>query len=884
MPELSQRILQRSQEVHLSALERLKGKLMSFTTQDEPDPFASSKILSPGYARQQNEIAEHVGGEKPYLSGDAQIVTAPEDLEPALTVAEQTLTEEQAAVDPTNPVTVEAQQIAEHERAMEDLNHTRDVLTRLLHIPVSNNFRTETNTQVPDAAVPVEPSPDSKKHKARVFLQGVFQGIKGKRNTLGSAICNMAWVDADGNLKTSDSSTLLNQGPTSIDLAQVPIRLPVSEPISLPTPPTPLLPDPNLLQNTLESIPGKTTVELQIEKYEQARLEFQKWARENTTPGKDLYRHIHCLRDLEGADGKKLFEFGHIPTLAATPATGEINPAATTKYFIRNNLAYIKRLDDLMIRPDITDKQYNEIRSLRYILLEKVSNLTGGAIVTEDKTRDIFSNIVSGETLQEWKNRGFNIEYKGTQPQNPKRFKIIQYGFYPADASVRSKLAIPYLVEYLSEDDERAYDEVEGKFKGLQDKMVGILEDGKIDIEQILPGKRERDRYTENKEIIKEALAVESIRRLTLESLYLGHSKDLYESILSSYLQGPAYFDIVRRLGLSNDHNDIKSIDLALMQAYDVFSNQLGLGYTDRFNEDNREEIATTFGWEHKPLGASPLYLKHQKHTADEEESGARIQSIQEFKKKLENPTRGDPADAELLSVQEIDEIRTHTYQIMLSGKLGRNDYLCDQNQRHSIGGEFMDISESLQSKQYRIYDSGRSGDFLLNFGYPAAINNALVHNNYFLFEPHQIDFNDAKKEYITDPDRTVLRYFFFRDGKTLVDAHRLNDFVDGEVFQTNLLSVLLDTDEAKKLEKRIKANPENARAYFSQIVPGLKSMSTLPAYGLMELPVENRKDFLHSLTPDETSRFARPFSNMTQPTQSTPATQIQPMQTDRQT
>ena len=40
----------------------------------------------------------------------------------------------QAAVDPTNPVTVEAQQIAEHERAMEDLNHTRDVLTRLQNL------------------------------------------------------------------------------------------------------------------------------------------------------------------------------------------------------------------------------------------------------------------------------------------------------------------------------------------------------------------------------------------------------------------------------------------------------------------------------------------------------------------------------------------------------------------------------------------------------------------------------------------------------------------------------------------------------------------------------------------------------------------------------
>jgi len=47
----------------------------------------------------------------------------------------------QAAVDPTNPVTVEAQQIAEHERAMEDLNHTRDVLTRLQNLREAAHIR-----------------------------------------------------------------------------------------------------------------------------------------------------------------------------------------------------------------------------------------------------------------------------------------------------------------------------------------------------------------------------------------------------------------------------------------------------------------------------------------------------------------------------------------------------------------------------------------------------------------------------------------------------------------------------------------------------------------------------------------------------------------------
>lgn len=67
MPELSQRILQRSQEeVGHSALDRLKGRLKALSAPSEPDAFDKSHVLSPDYVNQQNAMARHIGREEPY--------------------------------------------------------------------------------------------------------------------------------------------------------------------------------------------------------------------------------------------------------------------------------------------------------------------------------------------------------------------------------------------------------------------------------------------------------------------------------------------------------------------------------------------------------------------------------------------------------------------------------------------------------------------------------------------------------------------------------------------------------------------------------------------------------------------------------------------------
>lgn len=66
MPELSDRILARSEHEKIPALDRLKMRLKALTAPDELQSFNDSEILAPGYARQQNQMAEHVGREKPY--------------------------------------------------------------------------------------------------------------------------------------------------------------------------------------------------------------------------------------------------------------------------------------------------------------------------------------------------------------------------------------------------------------------------------------------------------------------------------------------------------------------------------------------------------------------------------------------------------------------------------------------------------------------------------------------------------------------------------------------------------------------------------------------------------------------------------------------------
>ncbi len=66
MPELSDRVLARSEHNSLPALDRLKMKLKALTTPDELEHFNDSEVLAPGYARHQNQMAEHIGREKPY--------------------------------------------------------------------------------------------------------------------------------------------------------------------------------------------------------------------------------------------------------------------------------------------------------------------------------------------------------------------------------------------------------------------------------------------------------------------------------------------------------------------------------------------------------------------------------------------------------------------------------------------------------------------------------------------------------------------------------------------------------------------------------------------------------------------------------------------------
>ncbi|QQS43279.1 hypothetical protein IPM65_03900 [Candidatus Roizmanbacteria bacterium] len=66
MPELSDRILARSEHEKIPALDRLKMRLKALTAPEDLQSFNDSEILAPGYVRQQNQMAEHVGREKPY--------------------------------------------------------------------------------------------------------------------------------------------------------------------------------------------------------------------------------------------------------------------------------------------------------------------------------------------------------------------------------------------------------------------------------------------------------------------------------------------------------------------------------------------------------------------------------------------------------------------------------------------------------------------------------------------------------------------------------------------------------------------------------------------------------------------------------------------------
>lgn len=66
MPELSDRVLARSEHDQIPAIERLKMRLQSLAPPDETEHSNNSIVLPPGYARQQNEMAGHIGREKPY--------------------------------------------------------------------------------------------------------------------------------------------------------------------------------------------------------------------------------------------------------------------------------------------------------------------------------------------------------------------------------------------------------------------------------------------------------------------------------------------------------------------------------------------------------------------------------------------------------------------------------------------------------------------------------------------------------------------------------------------------------------------------------------------------------------------------------------------------
>ncbi|MDP4010823.1 MAG: hypothetical protein Q8P72_01180 [Candidatus Roizmanbacteria bacterium] len=217
----------------------------------------------------------------------------------------------------------------------------------------------------------------------------------------------------------------------------------------------------------------------------------------------------------------------------------------------------------------------------------------------------------------------------------------------------------------------------------------------------------------------------------------------------------------------------------------------------------------------------------------------------------------------EVFTQQETDELRNHTYNISLSGKLGAGDYLSDKNNTNQTGA-FTDISDVLQGEKKRltIASSNRESYFINQFGNPTHENEDLYRHNYCIFEPLVIGYDQQLRQPITDPNFTVFRYYLYRDGKRLVDAPRLNSGPGDKSYESNVLSVQMDTQSARVLEKRIQANPNNALTFLHAVAPGTTNMNIRPADGLVHLPTDLTEEFIRSLKPDTIGNYLHPFSS----------------------